>query len=253
MRIRCVGSSVGVGQGQFSASYLINGRVAIDAGSIGFMGSLEAQRRISHVFLSHSHIDHIGSLPIFLDNIYKPGSASVVVHASEFVQEALGKHFFNECVWPDFLRLSREESPFVTLATLESGEPVVIDELQITPVELDHVVPTLGFLIEDDKSAIAIVSDTSPTDAVWDLARGNVNLKAVFLESAFPNALAWLAEKARHLTPALFLAEYQKLGREVPVIAVHIKPAFYNQVVEELQALGIESPQISESDREYEF
>ena len=253
MKIRCVGSSVDGGSGQFSASYLVNDDVAIDAGTIGFMGSIDAQRKIAHVFLSHSHIDHIGSLPIFLDNIYEFGPNCVTVYASEFVQDVLRKNIFNERVWPDFLKLSREQSPFVTLATLDSMVPVQVGGLQVTPVELNHVVPTFGFLIEDDQTAVAIISDTSPTEAVWELARNNEKLQAVFLESAFPDSMTWLAEKAMHLTPTLFRDEYAKLGRELRIIAVHIKPAFYDEVVGQLKALGLATLTIGEPNREYEF
>ena len=254
MRIRVLNSSTdGMSGRQFAASYLINDCVAIDAGSIGMMSSVPAQRKIRHVFLSHPHLDHIASLPTFLDNVYQLGPHCPIIYGSDFVRDSLLSDVFNGRLWPDLIRMSQEESPFLRFMLLESQVPVQIDDLRITPIPLDHVVPTMGFIIEDGTAAIAIVSDTSPTEAIWSAARSQANLRAVFLEAAFPSSMAWLANKAGHLTPREFRGEYRKLNRDVPVYAVHIKPAYYDEVVAELQKLGIEQLQISEANREYEF
>ena len=252
MKIKVIGSSVDGNPCQFAASYVINDHIAIDAGSIGFM-SVDAQKRIKHVLISHCHLDHIASLPIFIDNVYEPGPDCVNVYGSSFVVQCLQENFFNDRVWPDMLRLSREESPFVKFVTLEPTRSIELDGVTVTPVELDHVVPTFGFLIDDGKSAVAVVSDTGPTEQVWDLANRNARLKYVIIESAFPNSMAWLAEKAKHLTPELMRTEYCKLDREVPLLIVHIKPAFYEEVTAELKALKLPSLEISAPNREYEI
>ena len=252
MKIKVIGSSVDGSPCQYAASYVINDRVAIDAGSIGFM-SVEAQKQIDHILISHSHLDHIASLPIFIDNVYTPGPDCVTVHGNHSVIECLQANFFNECVWPDLLRLSREESPFLKFETLEDSVAVESNNLMITPVALDHVVPTLGFVIDDGESAIAIVSDTGPTQKVWDMLNQNPRLKCVIIESAFPNSMSWLAERAKHLTPALLRGEYAKIEKQVPLIVVHIKPAYYAEVTKELKALCIPSLEISAPNREYEF
>ena len=251
MKIKVIGSSVDGNPCQFAASYLINDFISIDAGSIGFM-SVAAQKRIKHVLISHSHLDHIGSLPIFIDNVYEPGPDCVFVYGRPSVVECLQQDFFNERVWPDVMRLSREESPFVKFVALENAKPIELDGITVTPVDLDHVVPTFGFIIDDGESAFAVVSDTGPTQQVWDLAKGNTRLKYVIMESAFPNRMGWLAEKAKHLTPELMLQEYRKLDREVPLLVVHIKPAFYDEVVRELKALNLPLMEISAPNREYE-
>lgn len=208
MKIKVIGSSVDGTPCQFSASYLINDQVAVDAGSLGFM-SVDAQRGIKHVLISHGHLDHIGSLPIFIDNVYQPGPECVIIYGSSSVIECLQEHFFNDRVWPDVMRLSREESPFLKFVPLENAKSLQLGELTVIPVELDHVVPTFGFLIDDGESAVAIVSDTGPTEQVWKLANRIAHLKCVLLEAAFPNSMTWLAEKAKHLTPEL-------MGQGVP-------------------------------------
>jgi cAMP phosphodiesterase len=252
MRIKILKSSTTDPQGHFSASYLVNDHVVIDAGSIGF-SSLEVQRNIRHVILSHAHFDHICSLPILIDNIYEPGPDCVKVYASSQTADCLQQHVFNDNVWPDLLRLSSEESPFVNFVTLRDREPVQIEDLTVTPVTLNHIIPTFGFILEDNQAAVAIVSDTAATDAVWELARTNEKLKAVFLECAFPNSMQWLADKACHLTADAFLQEYRKLDRDVLAIAIHIKPAFHDQVAAELQSLGIPSLIVGKPQQELTF
>jgi len=252
MRIQILKSSTTDPKGHFSASYLVNDRIVIDAGSIGF-SELNIQRQIRHVILSHSHFDHICSLPILLDNIYEPGPDCVQVYASSETIDCLRRYVFNDDIWPDLLRLSSEESPFVNFVTLRDREPVQLQQLTVTPVALNHLVPTYGFVVEDSQTAVALVSDTAATDDIWELARNNEKLKAVFLECAFPNSLNWLAEKALHLTAESFLQEYRKLDRDVPVVAIHIKPPFHDQIVSELQGLGIPSLIIGKPEQELTF
>jgi ribonuclease BN (tRNA processing enzyme) len=136
---------------------------------------------------------------------------------------------------------------------LRNAEPVHCDGVQVTPVELNHVVPCFGFLVQSGDSAVALVSDTGPTDEIWRLARECPQLRAVFLESAFPNSADGLAKKSKHLTPAMLLAEYRKLDREVPLVAIHIKPAYYDQIVRELRELRLPGLTIGQPGRVYEF
>lgn len=254
MKVTLVGSSVtSAAQAQFASTYLIDDCVAIDAGTLGFIGELSTQRAIQHVFLTHPHLDHLASLPIFLENVYVRGPVCPTLYGSEFTRQILAKHLFNEVIWPDLFRLSEQESPFFHYRLMESGDSLALDRLRITALQLNHVVPCLGYVVEDHRSAVGFVSDTGPTEAVWEFLARVPNLKAVFLEAAFPNELAWLARKAGHLTPDWFASEYRKLQRDIPVFAVHIKPASSDQVIRQLHALGISQLAIGEANATYEF
>jgi ribonuclease BN (tRNA processing enzyme) len=238
---------------QFLTSYLLNETVALDAGSLGLHRTPGEQARVRHVLVSHTHLDHLASLPMLLDNVYQGGSDCVTVYGNDAVLDCLGRDVFNDRLWPDFIRLSGERPPFLRLERLEPGRPVDLDGLRITPVPVDHVVPTLGFVVEDGSAAVVFPSDTGPTEEIWRRANAAANLRAVFLEATFPQAMAELAGIARHLTPALFAAEVRKVRRPVRFIAVHISPRFYPQVVEELRALGLPDLEIGEPGKTYEF
>jgi cAMP phosphodiesterase len=236
----------------FLTTYLVNDSVAVDAGCLGFLGDLDQQQRVRHVLISHTHIDHVASLPIFLENVVGE-SPPVTIHATAPVLECLQKDMFNDRIWPNFIALTRDGEPFVKLAAIQPGKTFTIDGLRITPVEVNHIVPTCGFIVEDDAAAAVIASDTGPTDEIWKRANTLPTLKAVFLEATFPDSMSGLAEVAKHLTPATFAAETRKLKTGVRLIAVHLKARVYGQIVTELNALRLADLEIAKYGEPYQF
>lgn len=256
MKVHIVPSSVGESsRHQILATYLINDSVAIDAGVLGLLSPLDAQRRVRHVFLSHSHLDHLATLPVFIDNVYTPGPECPSVWGSPQVLETLQRDLFNDRLWPDMIRLSGEESPFLRLEAVSAEQPVKVEGLRVTPIELDHVVPAFGFLVEELATEVAVlfVSDTGPTERIWQVADQTPGLKGIFLEASFPNSMRWLADKAAHLTPELFRDELAKLKRPVPVHVIHVKLAFEAQILAELRALQLPNLVVAEPGTTLEF
>jgi ribonuclease BN (tRNA processing enzyme) len=238
---------------QFLSSYVFNDSLVVDAGSIGFWGLAE-QMRVRHVLLSHTHIDHLASLPVFLENVYNPaGNRPVTIHGSAAVLDGLQRDVFNDRVWPDFIGLTTPQTPFLQLALLEPYKPVELEGLRITPVPVDHTVPTQGFIVEDKDAAVVLSADTGPTEEIWRRANQLANLRAVFLEATFPNSQAPLARISKHLTPAMFALEAQKLKPGIPLLAVHLKAKHYDVVVRELKALGLANVIVAEGGKTYEF
>jgi ribonuclease BN (tRNA processing enzyme) len=255
VKVRLVPSTLGdVNElSQSLSTYLFNDTIAIDAGCLGYFGTTTDQMRVRNIFLTHSHIDHIGSLPIFLDNVYQGGSDCVTIHAGREVLHSLQRDIFNDRVWPDFIGLSTPEAPFLSLSLLEAYQSVTIDGLRFTPVPVDHVVPTFGFVVESTDSAVVVASDTGPTTALWKRANATPNLKAIFLEASFPESLAALATVSKHLTPLRFAQEVRKLNSDPAVIAVHLKNRYFAELVRELQALAIPKLEIGRFDKPYVF
>ena len=254
VKVQFLASSVGKHSTlQFLSSFIIDDFISIDAGAIGFVSSIDVQKQIRHVVLSHAHIDHIASLPLFLDTVYDTHSECPTVHASEDLQNCLQRDMFNNRLWPDLLHMPNGGSPFLNFSTLVDGQSVQLGNVRLTPVSVDHVIPCFGFLIEDDQTAIAFVSDTAPTQNIWDRIHDVRNLKAVFLEASFPNALQRLADKSMHLTPRDFGGEVGKIGHDVPVIAIHLKSKFHETIVEELKSLGLKRLEIGKPGHTYQF
>ncbi len=254
MRVRILASSFDDPRDtQFLTSFLINDTVAIDAGCVGFHGQPPEQARVSHVFLTHSHADHVCSLPMLVTNACDQRSDAVAVYGHAHVLDCLRTDIFNGRLWPDLLQLDRDGETFVRMQRLESEETVAANGLRVTPVFVDHVVPTFGYIVEDDHATVVFCSDTGPTERIWEVARGKPNMKAVFLGASFPEEMAELAGVAAHLTPSLFRGEAAKLASPVELVAVHIKPGHRERVVEQLLALDVESLQIGVAGHEYHF
>jgi ribonuclease BN (tRNA processing enzyme) len=254
MKAFLIPSSIGGGPDhQYLTSWLVNDTVAIDAGCVGFWGSPQEQARVRHVLLSHTHMDHLASLPIFVENAYEAKAECVTVYGSRAVLDCCQEHVFNEKVWPDFVALSCGEKPFLRLAAFEAGETIELDGLRVTAVALDHVVPTVGFLVADGQSTVAFITDTAPTDEIWRRANAATDLKAVFLEATFPDELAWLAEVSKHLTPTALAREVAKLTRPTRLVAIHLKARYRQQVIDELEALALPGLEIGQSGVTYTF
>lgn len=258
MRVLLIPSSVGHAaeeQNQYLTSYLLGDAVAVDAGCLGFYADPPLQSKIKHVLITHTHIDHIASLPILVENAYEGKADCVTIHASAGVLDCLQRDLFNDRVWPDFIGMSGPDAkaPFLKLREIEAHRPFELEGLRFTPVPVSHLVPTLGFLVEDDRSAILIVSDTGPTEEIWAVANAAPRLDAVFLEAAFPDSMAWLADASKHLCPRSFGVEVRKLHRPADIVAVHIKARWRDQIIAELDALKLPRLQIGRFGVPYEY
>jgi ribonuclease BN (tRNA processing enzyme) len=254
MKVQLLGSSVrNSAQYQYVSSFIVNGTVAIDAGSLGFHGTPQEQEAIRHVFLTHSHSDHTASLPIFVENAWTPSGECPRVYGSPETLDSVQRHIFNDVVWPDFVALSKRMPPFLQLCALQPEVQVEADGLRITPVPVDHLVPTFGYVIADDHGAAIIAGDTGPTTRLWEVAHQTAGLRAIFLEACFPNSMKPLAETSRHLTPEMFCQEVAKMPPGVRVVAVHIKVRYREEVIRELNALGLPNLEIGVCGKEYDF
>jgi ribonuclease BN (tRNA processing enzyme) len=254
MKIRILGSATEhPAKRQYVSSYLINESVAIDAGCLGFHGTPRDQEAIRDVFLTHSHADHIASLPIFIENAWTPSDECPQVYGTPETLDHIQRHVFNNIVWPDFVALSKGMPPFLRLSPLELEVPVETGGLRIIPVAVNHVVPTVGYVVSDGVSAVIFGGDSGPTSRLWEIAHETPGLRAVFLEACFPNALKKLAEISLHLTPEMFQSEVAKMPPGVKVIAVHLKVRYRADVIRELFALGLPNMEIGECGKEYCF
>ena len=252
MRVRLVESTCGVtSPTQYSTAYVINDTLAVDAGPLGFWRTPDDQARIRHVVLTHTHVDHLATLPILADNAYRPGRECLTVWGNDAVLTCLREDVFNWRVWPNLLELPTKEAPILKLARLEAEKPLALEGIRITPVPVTHTVPTFGLVLEEGDTAVLIVSDTGPTERIWEVANALPHHKAVYLEATFPNDMPELTEVSKHLMPVTFAIELQKLQRPVPVLAVHLKARYRDRVARELVALNLDRVQVAEPGREY--
>lgn len=238
---------------QYLTSFLVNDTIAIDAGSLPLALSRDRQLAIRHVFITHSHLDHMAGLPLMLDNIFTDINQMIWVYAIEETVQALQKHIFNNVIWPDFTSFKNSNDVNLQFKTILPNQPVKIDNLEIIAIPVNHTVPTIGLIIKNGDAAIAISGDTGNTDLLWDTAKTIDGLKATFIECSYPNRLSDLACKYGHLSPDLLVTEYRKLEKNIPCFAYHIKPAHFDEVTKEIIDLQNENIFFAEPNKWYEF
>ena len=233
---------------------LINDTVLVDAGTIGSRLTLAEQTKIRHVLLSHLHFDHIKDLPTLADNLAGEAGSSLVVASIPEVLDGLSAHVFNSSVYPDFFRLPDTDRPVLVSEKLRLNCEWMAAGLRIVPIKVNHLVPTVGFLISDEQTTILYSGDTYQTEELWRVASSMPNLKAAFIEVSYPNSQAAMAQAAKHLTPELMEREFRKIGQPgLPVYAYHLKPRFRNLIEEELRRLPILQLTILEEDLKLDF
>jgi ribonuclease BN (tRNA processing enzyme) len=253
MRIEVLGSYGGESLECRMTCLLVNGSIALDAGSLSQALSIERQVGVRSIVLSHSHMDHTSGLPFFIENVYGHSSGAIDIYASSATIYAIRKYLFNNATWPDFTRLPNHLLPAVRFHEIQTEVPVEIDGVRFTPIEVDHLVPTHGFLIESGGSAVLWSSDTGPTRRLWEIANRARNLKAICIDTSFDNGLQEIADVSLHLTPNTLAIELEKLERRVPIMLHHLKPPCVERIHEEVAELGNPDIEFLEQGRVYEF
>ncbi|MDH5488029.1 MAG: MBL fold metallo-hydrolase, partial [Gammaproteobacteria bacterium] len=95
MKIRILGYNGSIGSGRHTTSFLIGDDILIDAGTGVCKMSIEEMLRVRHIFLTHSHLDHITGIPLMIDSVFGQTGTPVTVHARAETLAALREHIFN--------------------------------------------------------------------------------------------------------------------------------------------------------------
>lgn len=234
--------------------FLIDDRVTIDAGSIALATTDEQRRTVRDIIITHPHMDHIASLPIFVDDLFGTLEEPIRIHATPEVIDTLERDVFNWTVYPRFSELTNEHGPVMEYKPIHVGQEFQVAHLRVTAVNVNHIVPTIGMIVSDGKTTIAFSSDTAETEEFWTLVNQTPHVDALLIEASFPNSMAQLAEVSRHFTPESLNRELRKLDHNgLDILTVHLKPAYRETMVNELLALNIPKLQIMEPGRVYEW
>ncbi len=234
--------------------FVIDDHVAVDAGSIGIALN-EAQRRtVRHIIVTHPHMDHIASLPIYVDDLFAELEKPIRIYATNEVVNLLKRDVFNDTVYPRFDQLKNQHGHVMEYVPFEVGQDFKIAHLTVTAVAVNHIVPTVGLMMSDGICTIAFSSDTAETDEFWKMVNRASQLDALFIEASFPNSMAELAKSSKHLTPEMLRSELKKLNHNgMDILAVHVKPAYRQTIADELAALRIEKLKMMEVSRVYQW
>jgi cAMP phosphodiesterase len=240
VRIQVLGAAGGELQQHGSTCFLVDGRLALDAGALTSRLGLAELDRVDHVLVTHAHLDHVKDVPLLADLMVGRRRRPVTVHGSPVATSTLRRSLFNGRLWPDFTRIPSAASPVVRLEAFRYGVPFRIGVHGVLAVKVRHTVESSGFVISRGSSAFAISGDTGPTTAFWREVNGAPRVSAILVETSFPSRMQKLADRSGHLTPRTLVAELSKLERrDVPVYLYHLKPAFEAELRAEIADLGL--------------
>lgn len=232
--------------------YLIDDCVTVDAGSIAIALTAEQRARVQDIIVTHVHMDHIASLPIFIDDLYPTLTEPMRIHATPEVIERLERDVFNWNVYPRFSELKNDFGAVMQYVPITIGQEFKVAHLTVKAIPVNHIVPTVGVIVSDGKRTVAFSSDTAETDDFWKEINGLQRLDAVLIEASFPNSMANLADVSRHFTPASLAEELGKLKHNgLDILAVHLKAAYRETIIAELKALDLPKLGVMEPGRTY--
>lgn len=254
MKLRILGCSGGISGALRTTSMLLDHDVLIDAGTgVGDL-SIEQLARIDHVFVTHSHLDHVTSIPFLVDTVGWMRNNAITVHAIEPTLEILRQHLFNWKLWPDFTQIPDARKPFLRYEPVALGKTVNIGGRKLTPLPANHVVPAVGYRIDSGQASLVFTGDTTTNDPLWQEVNRIDNLRYLIIETAFCNREKDLAIAAKHLCPSMLADELAKLKRPAEVYITHLKPGAVELTMQEIQeCAGTWRPRMLENNQIFEL
>jgi len=234
MRLEILGCSGGVGGERRTMALLLEQHVLIDAGSgVGDL-SLERMAAIDHVFLTHSHLDHVAFLPLLCDATLGLRDGPLAVHALPETIATLKECVFNFKLWPDYSALPSMDRPYIVFEPVAIGQTVRLHGCGITPLPAKHAVPAVGYQLDSGSASLVYSGDTTLCDAFWEALDGIENLACLLIETTFLNHNVEGARISGHMTPGLLAAGLRRLQRNAAIYIVHMEPGREAEAMREI-------------------
>ena len=233
MKVRILGCSGGISAGLRSTSLLIDDDILIDAGTgLGDL-TLEEMGRIRHIFVTHSHLDHVCFIPLLIDTIFDLVEEPVIIHGQENTLQALQGYIFNWVVWPDFAELPRPEAPVLRYRSMQPGDTWENKGRTFEMIAVNHIVPAVGYRVSDAGGSFAFSGDTTTNDTFWAALNAHPTLDMLIVEAAFADHNLKLSQLAKHYCPSLLAGDMQKLRHFPDIYITHRKPGEEDRILQE--------------------
>lgn len=238
MQVTILGAHNTEAGGGKPASILIDGRLALDAGGLCHALSLDDQRRVEAVLLTHYHYDHIRDIPLLAMNVARHSSIDLI--SSSDVLQMVAWRLLDGTLYPKFTEWP-EDRPAVRLVDVEPYRERHFAGYRITPVPVSHSVQALGYLVRPagDGGAVFYTGDAGPgLSSSW----AHVSPDLLITEMTMPEKMVDWAREVSHLTPMLLkaeLASFLSMKGYLPrIVLMHINPAYEEEIAVEVEAVA---------------
>ena len=224
--------------------HLIDGVLALDAGSLARSLSFEEQRGIRAVLLSHRHFDHLRDILPLGITLWNTG-LTVDIYGIKDTIDYLTDKLLDGTLYPDFLNQPSRESPVFRLHEVEFLSEFKVLNYDVMAVPVPHDVPAAGFQISSGGSRLFYTGDAGRglTDA-WQ----HVTPEVLLTEVTYGNGDEERALVVGQLTPRFLeealIAFQERRGYLPKVIVTHVNPPWEAIIRQELKPvaanLGVE-------------
>ena len=218
--------------------FLIDAALAVDAGGLTAGLSIQEQREINAVVLTHGHFDHIRDIPGIALNLFRCG-ASIQVYSTATVCRVLENHLLNGRVYPQFQRIPHAK-PTLSFQKIRPFGPQWVNGHRILAVPVNHSGGAVGYEISDKNGkSVFYTGDTGPE--LSDCWR-HIFPQLFIIDVTLPNDYEEYARKTGHLTPNLLereLISFRECKGYLPqVIAVHMDANLEPEIRQEIAAVA---------------
>lgn len=222
-------------------SLLIDGVLAIDAGSLTSSLSLTEQQRIKAILLTHQHFDHTRDLVTFGAN-GAMFSSPVRVHALGQALDVITSCLLDGRMYVDFSKWPSEEAPFLQTEIITPYEKKMVEDYEILAIPVKHAAPAVGYqVVSQEGKSMFYTGDTGPGfSASWE----HISPQLLITEVSGLNKHEDLLRRVGHLSAKLLkeeLVRIRQVKEYLPrVIAVHISPHYEGDIRREIDEIAEE-------------
>lgn len=217
---------------------IIDDVIALDSGSLTSGLTLEQQKNLKAVLLTHRHYDHIRDIPPFGMNLYLAG-VNTDIYALPEVIDLINSHFFSSSIYTNF-PAEPVERPTFRFNPVEPLKSFTAAGHEFLAVSVMHPAPTVGYQVTSpDGKVVFYTGDTGPGLAeCWK----RISPQLLIIEVTASNRYEQYCVDNGHLAPALLKRELELFGEikgYLPdVITVHMSPEMESEIHPELAAVA---------------
>ncbi|MEZ6096188.1 MAG: MBL fold metallo-hydrolase [Pirellulaceae bacterium] len=188
--------------------------IILDAGTGIFRARDLIATRELHIFLTHTHLDHIVGLTFLLDVLHQKNVEKTTVYVEQHKRAAIETHLFNELVFP--------VGPPFEIQDMGIGVTNVPGKGTLNTFQLDHPGGSLGFRFDWNQGSLAYVTDTTASESADYISQIH-DVDLLVHECYFPDGFEEHAQLTGHscLTP---VAQVAAASRAKRTAIVHTSP-----------------------------
>jgi 3',5'-cyclic-nucleotide phosphodiesterase len=240
MELRILGSHNYESRDTRLSSYLVDGVLALDAGSITRALTFDEQLGVKAVLLSHRHFDHTRDL-IPLGLLARNSRVTIEVIGFDDTIDFVRTNLLDTRNVPDFTTTPSAEEPAYRFRVVKLHQEFKLLAYSVALVPVPHAVPAAGMQISDGDVKLFYAGDAGP--GVAEALKG-VSPDVLLTEVTFGNENEAVALQVGHLTPRnlqTVLEQFRADHGYLPiVVASHIQPQWEGAVRGELKEVSRE-------------